>query len=47
MTSSSRNNDNEDAITLCVRLYTLLLVAYPADFRRAYGPQMAQAFRVY
>jgi hypothetical protein len=45
MTGSSGDKDNEDAITLCVRLYTLLLVAYPTDFRRAYGPQMAQAFR--
>jgi len=45
MTGSSR--DNEHVIALCVRLYTLLLVAYPADFRRAYGPHMAQTFRAY
>ncbi len=45
MTGSSR--DNEHVIAFCVRLYTLLLVAYPADFRRAYGPHMAQTFRAY
>lgn len=27
------------------RLYRLLLVAYPAAFRRRYGPEMAQVFR--
>jgi hypothetical protein len=27
------------------RLYRLLLYAYPADFRREYGPEMAQLFR--
>jgi hypothetical protein len=27
------------------RLYRLMLVAYPASFRRRYGPEMAQVFR--
>jgi hypothetical protein len=30
---------------LSERVYRTLLVLYPADFRRAYGPQMAQVFR--
>ncbi len=33
------------AAALCARLYALLLVAYPAAFRRDYGPQMARDFR--
>ncbi len=32
-------------VRLSVRLYALLLVAYPAAFRRAYGPDMVQVFR--
>ncbi len=32
-------------VAFCVRLYRLLLAAYPADFRRDYAPQMDQAFR--
>ena len=32
-------------LTLSVRLYGLLLAAYPAEFRREYGPHMAQLFR--
>lgn len=27
------------------RLFELMLVAYPREFRREYGPQMAQVFR--
>src|SRR6266481_5349613 len=29
------------------RVYAWLLLAYPAEFRREYGPQMAQLFRDY
>ncbi len=32
-------------LSLCARLYALLLVAYPAGFRRAYGLRMAHEFR--
>lgn len=30
---------------LSVRFYTLMLKAYPTEFRREYGPHMAQVFR--
>jgi len=33
------------AVTASYRVYTLLLVAYPAAFRREYGAEMAQLFR--
>jgi lipopolysaccharide/colanic/teichoic acid biosynthesis glycosyltransferase len=32
-------------LALSARVYRLLLAAYPAGFRRAYGPQMTQVFR--
>jgi hypothetical protein len=32
------------AITWSMRLYRMLLAAYPASFRREYGPHMAQVF---
>ncbi len=32
-------------LKLSVRLYGLLLAAYPAEFRREYGPHMAQLFQ--
>lgn len=32
-------------LALSVRLYRLLLAAYPAEFRQEYGPHMAQVFR--
>ena len=32
-------------VRLSVRLYRGLLIAYPAAFRRTYGPDMAQVFR--
>jgi hypothetical protein len=31
--------------TIQLRVYRLLLLAYPINFRREYGPQMAQLFR--
>ena len=31
--------------TLSQRIYRVLLMAYPEEFRREYGPQMEQAFR--
>ena len=43
MTGTPR--DNGTVVALCARIYALLLMAYPANFRRDYGPQMAQAFR--
>jgi hypothetical protein len=33
------------ALALSDRVYRKLLVAYPAEFRRRYGPEMAQVFR--
>ena len=33
------------ALRLSMRAYRALLVAYPEEFRREYGPQMEQAFR--
>ena len=35
----------ERSSPLAVRLYRVLLKAYPEQFRREYGPQMEQAFR--
>jgi hypothetical protein len=35
----------EQTSPLSVRLYRALLKAYPKEFRRAYGPQMEQAFQ--
>lgn len=32
-------------LSISDRLYRLLLVGYPASFRRRYGPEMAQVFR--
>ncbi|MDQ5852090.1 MAG: sugar transferase [Chloroflexota bacterium] len=32
-------------LSVSERVYRLLLVAYPAEFRRIYGPHMAQVFR--
>jgi hypothetical protein len=32
-------------LSLSCRLYRLLLAAYPASFRRSFGPEMAQVFR--
>ena len=32
-------------LTLLIRIYRLLLVLYPADFRRDYSPAMLQLFR--
>ncbi len=32
-------------VARCVRLYALLLVVYPTQFRPDGGPEMAQAFR--
>lgn len=33
------------SLSLSTRIYKLLLVAYPAEFRQEYGAQMAQVFR--
>ncbi len=43
MTDSSHSTNS--VVAFCTRLYPILLVAYPADFRRTYGPQMGQVFR--
>jgi hypothetical protein len=32
-------------VALSVRIYNLLLIAYPSEFRREYGPHMLQLFR--
>ena len=32
-------------VALSVRIYRLLLIAYPSEFRREYGPHMLQLFR--
>ena len=37
--------DQSHILTFSVRLYNLLLLAYPTRFRRAYGREMAQVFR--
>jgi hypothetical protein len=37
--------DQSRIVTFSGRLYTLLLLAYPTRFRRAYGREMAQVFR--
>ncbi len=37
--------DQSHIVTFSVRLYKLLLLAYPTRFRRAYGREMAQVFR--
>ncbi|HYK21418.1 MAG TPA: hypothetical protein VEV42_11835, partial [Pyrinomonadaceae bacterium] len=34
-----------ETTNLSCRLYRMLLAAYPADFRREYGPSMLQVFR--
>jgi hypothetical protein len=39
------NNIDSKAVTISVRIYERLLAAYPAQFRREYGPAMAQLFR--
>ena len=31
--------------TIALRIYRLLLIAYPGEFRRQYGPQMTQVFQ--
>ncbi|MCC7448996.1 MAG: hypothetical protein IT324_16375 [Anaerolineae bacterium] len=36
---------NTPMIDWLVRLYRMLLILYPADYRAAYGPLMAQVFR--
>jgi hypothetical protein len=37
--------DQSRVLTVSGRLYSLLLMAYPTRFRRAYGREMAQVFR--
>jgi hypothetical protein len=39
------NNVDSKAVTVSVKIYGRLLAAYPADFRREYGPAMKQLFR--
>ncbi len=39
------NASSNKAVTLSVRVYQRLLAAYPAKYRREYGPWMAQLFR--
>jgi hypothetical protein len=43
---TSKDRDTEKRrLPLHTRFYGLLLLAYPAEFRREYGPHMAQVFR--
>lgn len=35
----------ERGVSISVRVYRLLLIAYPGEFRGAYGAEMAQVFR--
>lgn len=42
----SVSNPHERSINLAARLYGILLVAYPASFRREFSGQMVQVFRV-
>jgi hypothetical protein len=42
MISKSLDNPN---VTVSVRVYQVLLVAYPTKFRQEYGPHMLQVFR--
>jgi hypothetical protein len=39
------NNVDSKAVAVSVKMYERLLAAYPADFRREYGPAMKQLFR--
>ena len=39
------SRQHERAVRLADRIYRVLLVAYPDEFRRRYGAQMAQTFR--
>ncbi len=39
---SERRSDQTPSIS--ERVYRVLLVTYPKEFRRAYGPQMVQVF---
>src|ERR687886_766526 len=41
----SRPDKHDRAVSASERLYWALLVAYPREFRREYGPQMRQVFR--
>jgi hypothetical protein len=38
-------NDDSKGVTVSVKIYERLLAAYPANFRREYGPAMLQLFR--
>ena len=37
--------NHSQLLTLSGRIYNLLLLAYPARFRRVFGQEMAQVFR--
>ena len=37
--------NESSSVTLSIRIYRLLLNAYPSEFRREYGPHMLQLFR--
>lgn len=39
------DNSQRQSTTVSERIYRALLVAYPKEFRREYGPQMVQLFR--
>ena len=37
--------NESSSVTLSIRIYRMLLTAYPSEFRREYGPHMLQLFR--
>ena len=41
----SIKTDHPQLVLMSIRIYSLLLVGYPSQFRREYGPHMLQVFR--
>src|SRR5262245_38249176 len=42
--SNQESGDNRRGLALSERMYRVLLLIYPTEFRRAYGAQMVQVF---
>ena len=43
--SPAHGEPDSKAVALSVRLFERFLAAYPREYRREYGPAMAQLFR--